>query len=218
MRTLSRLLCRATNREIAEDCEKRTILLKIVSVMQFTLICMYVILPLFELSTNSESYILEKPFPYKMRFPFDASNNGNFVYIITYFITSLAGFCVVVTLFAEDSLFCYFLSYSCGQFKLLHHNLQTQATHEILPPPNEAGSVKHLGLNSTRKEQIFVIEHAKAVDNLKLMVDKHNMIISFCNDLERFFSPILLINFVISSFLICLVGFQIVVVSIVLKL
>lgn len=207
--------CRATNRKIAEDCEKRTILLKIVSVMQFTLICMYVILPLIELSTNSESYLLEKPFPYKMIFPYDASNNGNLVYIITYFITSLAGFCVVVTLFAEDSLFCYFLSYSCGQFKLLHHNLQIQATQELQPPPDEAGSIRPLGLNRMRKEQLLAIEHAKAVDNMKLMVDKHNMIISFCNDLERFFSPILLINFVISSFLICLVGFQIVVVSIV---
>lgn len=77
---------------------------------------MYVTLPLFELFADLDS--VEKPFPYKMIFPYDA-NNG-IKYPLTYILTSLAGFGVVTTLFSEDSLICYFITYACGQFKLIH--------------------------------------------------------------------------------------------------
>lgn len=81
-------LHRESNQLVAKKCEKDTVLLKIISAMLFVLICMYVILPLFELIsvTDSES----KPFPYKMIFPYDAYST--FPYVITYFLTSLAGF------------------------------------------------------------------------------------------------------------------------------
>lgn len=87
--------------------------------MLFLLICMYVTLPLFELFADLN--LEEKPFPYKMKFPYDA-NNG-IKYPLTYILTSLAGFGVVTTLFSEDSLICYFITYACGQFKLIHFKI-----------------------------------------------------------------------------------------------
>lgn len=93
---------------------------------------MYVLVPLIELFTISET--AEKPFPYKMVFPYDA--NSGIVYAMTYLFTSIAGFGVVSTLFSEDSLFGFYVSHVCGQFKLLHeeiadltHSIKTQALH-----------------------------------------------------------------------------------------
>lgn len=104
---------------MAEKCELDTLILKLVSGMLFVLIWMYVLVPLVELFTNEAG--AAKPFPYKMVFPYDA-NNG-LLYACTYFFTSLAGFGVVTTLFAEDSLFGFFVAYVCGQFKLLHSDI-----------------------------------------------------------------------------------------------
>ena len=104
---------------MATQCERDTLLLKAISIMLFILICMYVIVPLIELFTEPDAK--EKPFPYKMIFPYNA-NNG-ILYVITYILKSLAGFGVVTTLFAEDSLFGFFVAYTCGQFKLLHRDI-----------------------------------------------------------------------------------------------
>lgn len=87
--------------------------------MLFVLIWMYVLLPLIELFSDLNSP--NKPFPYKMVFPYNA--NHGFVYGLTYFLTSLAGFGVVTTLFSEDSLFGFFIAYACGQFRLLHRDI-----------------------------------------------------------------------------------------------
>lgn len=93
--------------------------MKIISVMLFILIWMYVLLPLIELFSDLDS--ANKPFPYKMVFPYNA--NYGFAYGLTYFLTSLAGFGVVTTLFAEDSLFGFFIAYTCGQFRVLYRDI-----------------------------------------------------------------------------------------------
>lgn len=95
------------------------IILTIVSWLQFVLIWMYILLPLVELFINMDAP--EKPFPYKMRFPYDA--NRNVPYGFTYFLTSLAGFGVVTTLFSEDSLFAFFTSHTCAQLQLLQQHI-----------------------------------------------------------------------------------------------
>jgi len=118
------------------------------SLLLFLLICMYVILPLFELINIDSNY--DKPFPYKMKFPYD-TNNNTFNYIITYVLTSIAGFCVVTTLFSEDSLFCFFVTHACGQMKVLHKNIKILA--------------ENLCIN---------IEY---IENLKQIIEQHNQII-----------------------------------------
>lgn len=111
--------------------------------MLFLLICMYVTLPLFELFADLNSE--EKPFPYKMKFPYDA-NNG-IKYPITYFLTSLAGFGVVTTLFSEDSLICYFITYACGQFQLIHFKID-----EIMVTGQK---------NTIQRNKIFIADEEK---------------------------------------------------------
>lgn len=86
--------------------------------MAFLLICMYVTVPIFEYFFNNSV----KQFPYKMSFPYDPYNG--YKYIFTYFVTSVSGFAVVFTLFAEDSFLCYFITYSCGQLKIIQRNIE----------------------------------------------------------------------------------------------
>lgn len=93
--------------------------LRYVSLLQFVLIWMYILLPLLELSSLEDGD--EKPFPYNMLFPYDA--NSGLSYSVTYFFTSLAGFGVVTNLFSEDSIFGFFTTHTCGRFRLLHERI-----------------------------------------------------------------------------------------------
>lgn len=161
------------------------------SLLQLTLICIYIILPILEFffdssATEADPYNVSKgailydtvrPFPYPMLFPYNA--NHGLSYLFTYIYTSFSGFVVVTTMFSEDSLFCFFLTYTCGRIEVLHEEIRELKKHK----------------------------------DLSRIVQLHNQIIDFCYKLEHFFSPILLVNFLISSFLICLVGFQLVTVG-----
>lgn len=161
---------RDTNNIVAIKCERDTVLLKIVSAMLFVLICMYVILPLFELINVTDSQ--SKPFPYKMIFPYDAYNT--FTYVITYFLTSLAGFGVVTTLFSEDSLFGFFVAYTCGQFTILHNKIDN-----IIDQGN---------INSTKKAIKLAAQYDRQVTSklqLKQIIDHHNKIIKYNNQFVR---------------------------------
>lgn len=96
-------------------------MLRYISLLQFVLILMYILLPLLELYGLEEGG--EKPYPYRMLFPYDA--NPPLAYSITYFLTSLAGFGVVTNLFSEDSLFGFFTTHTCGRFRLLHEHISS---------------------------------------------------------------------------------------------
>ncbi|XP_017050733.1 odorant receptor 13a isoform X2 [Drosophila ficusphila] len=152
------------------------------------LIIMYCVMPLIEifflLGWNSE----DKPFPYKMVFPYNPNKNG-ISYVLTYMFTSYAGICVVTTLFAEDTILGFFITHTCGQFRLLHERIDKLFTK----------------VNNS-------VELSEDVQRMRLksVVEKHNNIIRFAHRLEDFFNPILLANLTISSILICMVGFQII--------
>lgn len=107
---------RYRNATVAAECDAHNRIYKMVSGLMFLLICMYVLVPLFELFTAPDA--AAKPFPYKMIFPYNA--NAGPVYGLTYVLTSMAGFGVVSTLFAEDSLFGFYVSHVCGQLQMLH--------------------------------------------------------------------------------------------------
>lgn len=101
---------------MAAECDSDNRIYKLVSGLMFLLICMYVLVPLYELFTAPDA--TAKPFPYKMIFPYNA--NAGPAYGLTYVLTSMAGFGVVSTLFAEDSLFGFYVSHVCGQLRMLH--------------------------------------------------------------------------------------------------
>lgn len=160
---------RKDEKEVARRCEKDVVIMKIISVMLFILIWMYVLLPLIELYNDLDS--VNRPFPYKMIFPYNA-NNG-FAYGITYFLTSLAGFGVVTTLFAEDSLFGFFIAYTCGQFRLLFRDI-----NNIIYDGQQIAMEKnrHLltNMSAKRKEHLIQLEYRAL---LVKAIRSHNVII-----------------------------------------
>ncbi|KAH8237646.1 hypothetical protein KR038_004365 [Drosophila bunnanda] len=182
------------NNPIEAECRKRMNTFYIMTGLLSCLIIMYCVLPLIELffTFGLDSY--EKPFPYKMVFPYDPYSSWT-RYVLTYIFTSYAGICVVTTLFAEDSIFGFFITYTCGQFRLLHENINKLFTEVKVNP---------------RGGDIWDFTQRVQLNRLKRIIDKHNKIIRFAQRLEDFFNPILLVNLMISSILICMVGFQII--------
>ncbi|KMZ10052.1 odorant receptor 13a isoform X1 [Drosophila simulans] len=176
----------SSKNNVAAECRRRMVTFSIMTSLLSCLIIMYCVLPLVEIFFGPAYDAQNKPFPYKMIFPYDAQSSW-IRYVMTYIFTSYAGICVVTTLFAEDTILGFFITYTCGQFQLLHQRI--------------AGIFA--GSNEELAENI-------QLERLKCIVEKHNNIISFAKRLEDFFNPILLANLMISSVLICMVGFQII--------
>ncbi|EDV46924.1 uncharacterized protein Dere_GG17935 [Drosophila erecta] len=176
----------SSKNSVAAECRRRMATFTIMTSLLSCLIIMYCVLPLVEIFFGPAFDAQNKPFPYKMIFPYDAQSSS-IRYVLTYVFTSYAGICVVTTLFAEDTIFGFFITYTCGQFQLLHQRI--------------AGLFR--GSNADLAETI-------QLERLKRIVEKHNNIINFAKRLEDFFNPILLANLMISSVLICMVGFQII--------
>ncbi|XP_068154712.1 LOW QUALITY PROTEIN: odorant receptor 13a [Drosophila tropicalis] len=179
---------------ISRDCRKRMTTFSIMTGLLSCLILMYCVLPLVELFLIVGLEAEEKPFPYKMQFPFNPYANW-IKYILTYVFTSYAGICVVTTLFAEDSIFGFFVTYTCGQFRLLHERIDQLMTTSDLKCQQGYAKDDH---------------HHWQIQELQQIAKQHNRLICFAKRLEDFFNPILLVNLLISSLLICMVGFQII--------
>ncbi|XP_053948881.1 odorant receptor 13a [Anastrepha ludens] len=184
---------------IERGCARNMRVYQVISVLQSCLITMYCVMPLVELYMLSVNHphdldSVAKPFPYKMLFPYDA--NHGWRYALTYLFTAWAGVCVVTTLFAEDSLFGFFVTYTCGQFRILHNRIDN-----IIPDSYAAVQAGRGTVDDYQRE---------CVRRLDRIAAKHSILFDFVNLLEEFFSPILLVNFLISSLLICMVGFQLV--------
>ncbi|XP_023299035.2 odorant receptor 13a [Lucilia cuprina] len=181
------------NPYIAAECSRKMRTFRIMTVLLSCLIAMYCVLPLvilfFDVGLDAE----EKPFPYKMLFPYNAHRGWR--YVATYIFTSFAGICVVTTLFAEDSIFGFFITYTCGKFKILHERIDNIVIDAYFMARNRQDDKEIQWLYLRLLNRI-------AYD--------HNKLIEFANRLENFFNPILLVNFTISSILICMVGFQLV--------
>lgn len=147
--------------------------------LNICLISTYCILPLIEIfilnrySAEDE----DKPFPYKMVFPY--STKSSISYGLTYLGSCISGSTVVCLFFAADALFGFYLSFTCGQFQILHSD------------------IGHIfdDLKSRRSK-------------LNAVVKKHKILIKFCDLLDNFHSPIFFVNFAFSTILICMVGFQ----------
>lgn len=115
------------NRAVAAECARHNRIYSLVSGLMFLLICMYVLVPLAELF--GDPLAPSKPLPYKMIYPYNP-NEPTAVYAVTYVLASAAGFAVVGTLLAEDSLFGFYVSHLCGQFRQLHARIE-QLKHAI---------------------------------------------------------------------------------------
>ncbi|XP_055844138.1 odorant receptor 13a [Episyrphus balteatus] len=187
---------KGSNPRIENECQSNMKIFSLVSIMMMCLILMYCFLPLIELFSNPNAD--EKPFPYKMIFFYDA--NHGWKYVFTYIFTSFAGMCVVTTLFAEDSLIGFFVTYTCGQLRILHEDC-----YKIIPQAHRKVVAENGKISVP--EVHFQREYVR---QLHVIAKRHSEIINFAQSLEKFNSPHLLANFSISSILICMVGFQLV--------
>ncbi|XP_050746520.1 odorant receptor 13a isoform X2 [Drosophila biarmipes] len=177
----------SSKNSVGAECRKRMFTFSIMTALLSCLIIMYCVLPLVEIFFGPQIDPQEKPFPYKMVFPYNPYKSW-IRYVGTYMFTSFAGICVVTTLFAEDTILGFFITYTCGQFRLLHKRIDKLFTGIVNPE----------------------LAEDVQLDRIKRIVQKHNNIIRFAKRLEDFFNPILLANLMISSVLICMVGFQII--------
>lgn len=175
---LSNFICSSSHPEIFNDCWKQLMIFRCMAILNISLISTYCILPLIEIFilgmfTGEDD---EKPFPYKMIFPY--STKSSLSYGLTYLGSVIAGFTVVCVFFAGDALFGFYVVFTCGQFRILH---------------KEIGNIFS---NGNRRGKL----NAAAM--------KHQKLIQFCNLLDNFHSPVFFLNFVFSTLLICMVGFQ----------
>jgi len=140
------------------------------------LIIMYCVLPLVEIFFGPEIDSQEKPFPYKMVFPYNPYHNW-ISYVLTYIFTSYAGICVVTTLFAEDTILGFFITYTCGQFRLLHEQIDKLFSGIVNPE----------------------LAEEVQLERIKRVVQKHNNIIRlvFCKCTNRITTINLLFLFAI---------------------
>lgn len=143
--------------------------LRYISWLQFILIWLYILLPLLELYHLEEG--AEKPFPYRMRFPYDS--NQTLAYSITYFLTSLAGFGVVTNLFSEDSMFAFFTTYTCGRFRLLHEHIDGLVRNSQERALDSHPNLMRPECSSLRPSII----HGEYRDHLISIIRDHNVLI-----------------------------------------
>lgn len=151
------ILNRNTNLNIAKECRKRMTTFTVMTILLSCLILMYCILPVVELFFIVGVDESIKPFPYKMVFPFNPYTSG-IRYFFTYIFTANAGICVVTTLFAEDSIFGFFITYTCGQFRILHESIDNlmMATAKTIP-------LKRLHYQQAQNLQRIVQQHNKLI-------------------------------------------------------
>lgn len=144
--------------------------LRYISLLQFVLILLYITLPLLELF-NIESGA-DKPYPYNMRFPYDANKTG--AYAITYFLTSLAGFGVVTNLFSEDSLFAFFTTHTCARLRLLQENIsQIMRTGQRIAIERNPSLMQNSTYSTVRSS---IIQYEYQLQLIKI-IQKHNILI-----------------------------------------
>lgn len=149
------------------------VILRYISLLQFILISLYIMLPLVDLFTIEKGSA--RPYPYNMKFPYDAYRPGT--YAITYFLTSLAGFGVVTNLFSEDSLFAFFTTFTCGRLRVIQediskimHRGQTRAFKQN-PDLNKRTSYK---LHSLKVQKEYISQLIKIIKD-------HNTVIRLVN-------------------------------------
>lgn len=92
-----------------------------------------------------------------MQFPYDPYSSG-IRYFFTYIFTAYAGICVITTLFAEDSILGFFITYTCGQFRILHERIDN-----LMMTTKKTISLKTLQYKQMQNLQGIVEQHNKLI-------------------------------------------------------
>lgn len=156
-------------------------LMKYFAILYMILIWIFNLLPIIESYMGyRKTGIWIRSFPYCIWYPFDALADG--VFEVNYIIQGWAGFNSACSSVAVDVLFCAIISQICMQFKILQYDL--------------------LNLDIGGQNAAYDI------GSLNKCIEKHEKLIQFSNVLEKCYSLPMMINFVASTFIICLTGFM----------
>ncbi|XP_043785588.1 odorant receptor 13a-like [Apis laboriosa] len=134
-------------------------------------------------------------------FPFAASYPITFYkfpfYEIAYISQILATSICCLMMLAIDSLIATALLHTCGHFIVLKENLKNLDTY-IYNLTSLKTNSKHINKNlyEIKTQIIYIIKH-------------HQLILWFCDNMEKNFHLMLFLQAIISSLIICFVGFQI---------
>ncbi|XP_066581973.1 uncharacterized protein [Prorops nasuta] len=157
-------------------------------------VCCYIINPLIEnIGRNESSRVL--PFSMWINFPFSLSP----YYEITFITQVLSLIHVGVCFFCFDNVFCILNVHLAGQFKMLYRRFLTIC---------DSLSDTKFEINKGDLDSTEII-----YQNFRGYIRKHQALINFCEKMESIFSLIILGQVVMFSFLICLVGYQILLAS-----
>ncbi|KAM0732133.1 Odorant receptor 13a [Formica fusca] len=132
-----------------------------------------------------------KHFPFIALYP---ENYYNFpmyeiIYLSQMVATSLCGLVILGT----DTLIATALFHTCGHFKVLHEKIENMDT--------EIDLMQHVYIEESIVQKIKL----QIIDLIK----HHHVVLWFCDYMETIFSPMLFLQTVASSLIICLVGLQI---------
>ncbi|XP_014608902.1 PREDICTED: odorant receptor 49b-like [Polistes canadensis] len=155
----------------------------------------YVVTPIVEnIGKNESDRIL--PFTMWVDLPFSMTP----YFEATFVIQVLSLYTVGICYFCFDNLLCIMNLHAAAQFRILQHRL-VKIDHE-----------KKLENNDT--PDFYSFNRLQFVYNeLKKCIVQHQMLINYCEDLNHVFTFIILGQVLLFSILICLVGYEILIVS-----
>ncbi|CAO1409430.1 unnamed protein product [Diamesa tonsa] len=150
------------------------------SIMYMSLLWVFNLMPIYNAIYYYyvDGVVYHKELPYIMWFPFDPLQP--IVYELSYFSSVWAGVTTALAVISTDLLYCSILTLLCMEFDILKKNF----------------------------EEIQVKDAKKSFQEMKKLVSVHIDLIEFVTTMEDIFSVSLLINFIGSTMIICLVGFQ----------
>lgn len=126
-------------------------------------------------------------YPFFTWFPFDASSSIG-IYVGMYLLQMWAGFVAVLSCLGMNLFLGAIITQLCLQFKMLKRDLK------------EAVDLHRRGHREI-----------KSRFDLGVMVMKHDQLIKCCQETENTFAVSILVNYIVSSLILCLVLFQVVV-------
>nr|QHN69101.1 odorant receptor 15 [Sirex noctilio] len=138
---------------------------------------------------------VDKHFPFSATYPTFCYESFSFevIYASQMIATIVCGLVILAT----DTLIATALLHTCGHFAILQKNL--------MKLNDDLDYIKHLTNNSKKLDEISRILRQK----MFRLVKHHQIIIRFSDDMEKAFSPIMLLQVFASNLIICLVGLQV---------
>ncbi|XP_075161180.1 odorant receptor 13a-like [Haematobia irritans] len=168
-------------------------------------ITLYIVMPIFVIVKDNLSLDSpNKPLPYHMLFPYDHQIPA--YYFPTFLWCIYIGYILILQACAMDVIFSEFVSFTCGQFEILHGRMA-----RLIPVCYEEWRKNCDGNTSAMGKENF--NHLQRIYNRRLhdISIEHSELLRFCVDLENLYAFPLMANVLASSLVISFGGFQIVV-------